>query len=112
MASMNECFNQIIEEALREYTKLGKENNPQSMCIVIQAPKVLGQTMLPPIILDVGLVKDTEHTYAMISRIYTIDISDEAVDAMMSQLLTMKQLFQEYLEEADEDEHEEDAQID
>lgn len=106
MPSISECFKEIIEQTMREYAKLGQENCPQCMRIVVQSPKIFGQTLIPPIIIDVGMFKDREHVYAMILRLYTIDMSQQAIDALMSQLSTMEQILEEYLHDDEEDEDE------
>lgn len=107
MLSMSECFKEIIEQSMHQYAKLGQENCPQSMRIVVQAPRISGQTLLPPIIIDVGMFKDSEHVYAMILRLYTVDMSQQAIDALMSQLSTMEQILEEYLYDDEEDDEDE-----
>lgn len=101
----------IIHEAMQKYASMHIENEPQSMRILIHAPKISGITLMPPIILDVGMINVAGHTYALLLGWYTWEIPEDNLPDVLSKLLSLEEYLNEQysdLEDENEDDEEDD----
>lgn len=98
-----DAVDNIINEAMHQYAKHGKENTSESLRILIQAPKILGQTILPPIILDIGLSKSDGQTYCVILGWYVWNTPNISLPEIASKLLSLEDALNELYDDDEED---------
>lgn len=105
----NEAIDTIVQEAMQKYASMNIENEPQSMRILIHAPEISGITLMPPIILDVGMVSMNGHTYALLLGWYTWEIPEDNLPDVLSKLLSLEEYLNEQYIDLEEDDDDEDG---
>ena len=115
MLSFSENLDKVIEDAMKDYAEYGDKGEPQSMRIMIKPPKppeFSGIKLfpdLPPIIVDVGMVNYDDVITAVLLGWYACDLpKGNSLDAMLSELLSMEEYFNELEEDTDENDDEQD----
>lgn len=107
----NEAIDTILQEAMHQYASTSIEDKPQSMSILINAPKVLGVTLVPPIILNIGMINTDGHTYALLLGWYVWQLPADDLSDVLSKLLSLEELLNEYYEDEEDEDDQQDSEI-
>ena len=100
----NEAIDTIVEEAMQQYAATSTDDTPQSMSILISAPKVLGVTVMPPIIINIGMVNTGGCTYALFLGWYVWQLPADDLPDVLSKLISLEELLNEYYEDEEDNE--------
>lgn len=105
--SFSEAVDTIVQEAIQQYASTGVENSPQSLSILIHASEVVGSLIMPPIILNIGIVNSCGCTYAILLGWFTWQLPADNLSDVLSSLLSLDEFLAEQYEDAEEDDDDE-----
>lgn len=104
MKFFSNSFDEIIQAAIDQYVKHGKEGESKCVRILIESPKMAGFPILPPIICDIAMLKQKNFTCSVLAGWYTWNISDEQLGEVKAKLLSLEELLEEQEDDLEDEE--------
>lgn len=108
--SFNEAVDTIVQEAIQQYASTGIENSPQSLSILIHASEMTDSLLMPPIILNIGIINACGYTYAILLGWFTWQLPADNLSDVLSSLLSLDEFLAEQYEDTEEEDDDDEQQ--